>query len=350
MKFLEVFKKGNEMYYKEEVQIKNEKKLKRILDEYEVPVFIRNFFYKLASKAAMLNYWSTIKKSIAWFIKNERINKEKISDITVDDLEKLKSSDITAYFLYEKNVQNKELSTINTEKNQLSSFWEYLMNDYGVSKNVVKEVRNNELKVPKTNRQKIYKLPKEVDLLNMINKIQHKQDEFIRRRNICVLRVLRGTGLRESELAGLNVENVDFKNEIGNRAAPCIYVISKGNFCYNESGEDIVYLTKDATNALLEWFEFRKTIENIIDINAVFLNKNGKRMNEKNIQAIFKNYSEGKITPHMMRHEYITLLSKECNDIAFVQEQARHKSINTTIINYDSGIGKGDTLNVLSRL
>ena len=73
-------------------------------------------------------------------------------------------------------------------------------------------------------------------------------------------------------------------------------------------------------------------------------------MNEKNIQAIFKNYSEGKITPHMMRHEYITLLSKECNDIAFVQEQARHKSINTTIINYDSGIGKGDTLNVLSRL
>ena len=179
------------MYYKEEVQIKNEKKLKRILDEYEVPVFIRNFFYKLASKAAMLNYWSTIKKSIAWFIKNGRINKEKISDITVDDLEKLKSSDITAYFLYEKNVQNKELSTINTEKNQLSSFWEYLMNDYGVNKNVVKEVRNNELKVPKTNRQKIYKLPKEVDLLNMINKIQHKQDEFIRRRNICVLRVLR---------------------------------------------------------------------------------------------------------------------------------------------------------------
>ena len=129
MKFLEVFKKGDEMYYKEEVQIKNEKKLKRILDEYEVPVFIRNFFYKLASKAAMLNYWSTIKKSIAWFIKNGRINKEKISDITVDDLEKLKSSDITAYFLYEKNVQNKELSTINTEKNQLSSFWEYLMND-----------------------------------------------------------------------------------------------------------------------------------------------------------------------------------------------------------------------------
>ena len=52
----------------------------------------------------------------------------------------------------------------------------------------------------------------------------------------------------------------------------------------------------------------------------------------------------------MMRHEYITLLSKECNDIAFVQEQARHKSINTTIINYDSGIGKGDTLNVLSIL
>lgn len=333
------------MYYKEEVQLRNQKRLERILDENEVPVFIRNFFYKLASKAAMINYWSTIKKSLTWFTKNGRINKEKISDITVNDLMKLTFADMTAYFLYEKNVQNKALSTINTEKNQLSSFWEYL-NDYGVDKNIVKEVKNNELKVPKTNRQKIYKLPKEVDLLNMMNKIQHKQDEFIRKRNISVLRVLRGTGLRESELAGLNIDNVDFENEI----SPCVYVISKGNFCYNENGEDVVYLTKDATNALLEWFEFRKTIENIIDKNAVFLNKNGKRMNEKNIQSIFKNYSDGKITPHMMRHEYITLLSKECNDIAFVQEQARHKSVNTTIVTYDSGVGKKNTINVLSRL
>ena len=73
-------------------------------------------------------------------------------------------------------------------------------------------------------------------------------------------------------------------------------------------------------------------------------------MNEKNIQSIFKNYSDGKVTPHMMRHEYITLLSKECNDIAFVQEQARHKSINTTVITYDSGASKEKSLEALLRM
>ena len=336
------------MYYKEEVQWKNQKKLERILNEDEVPMFIRNFFYKLASRAAMINYWSTIKKLFIWLMDNKRIKKNKIADITVNDLRGLIYADITAYFLYEKNIQKKALSTINTEKNQLSSFWSYLDN-YGI-KNIIKEVKSNNLKLPKTNRQKLYKIPMEIDLLNMMNKIQHKQDEFIRKRNTCVLRVLRGTGLRESELAGLNVDSIDFDNKIGNRAAPCIYVISKGNFCYDEKGEDVVILTKDATSALMEWLEFRKTIENIIDERAVFLNKNGKRMNEKNIQSIFKNYSDGKVTPHMMRHEYITLLSKECNDIAFVQEQARHKSINTTVITYDSGASKEKSLEALLRM
>ena len=336
------------MYYKEEVQWKNQKKLERILNEDEVPMFIRNFFYKLASRAAMINYWSTIKKLFIWLMDNKRIKKNKIADITVNDLRGLIYADITAYFLYEKNIQKKALSTINTEKNQLSSFWSFLDN-YGI-KNIIKEVKSNDLKVSSTNRQKLYKVPKEIDILNMMNKIQHKPDEFIRKRNLSVIRVLRGTGLREFELAGLDINNVDFENKIENRTAPCIYVISKGNFQYDENGEDIIYLTKDATLALMEWFEFRKTIENIIDKNAVFLNKNGKRMNEKNIQAIFKNYSDGKITPHMMRHEYITSLSRECDDIAFVQEQARHKSVNTTVGTYDSGVSKKKSLDALLRM
>ena len=110
------------MYYKEEVQWKNQKKLERILNEDEVPMFIRNFFYKLASRAAMINYWSTIKKLFIWLMDNKRIKKNKIADITVNDLRGLIYADITAYFLYEKNIQKKALSTINTEKNQLSSF------------------------------------------------------------------------------------------------------------------------------------------------------------------------------------------------------------------------------------
>ena len=79
-------------------------------------------------------------------------------------------------------------------------------------------------------------------------------------------------------------------------------------------------------------------VRNIIDDNALFINKNGKRLNERNIQDIFKNYSNKKITPHMMRHLYATVLYQESgHDAAFVQEQLRHSDVNTTLGTYAAG-------------
>ena len=89
-----------------------------------------------------------------------------------------------------------------------------------------------------------------------------------------------------------------------------------------------------------EWFEYRNTLDFIIDKDALFLNKNGKRMNEDNIKAMFRIYSGGKLTPHMMRHEYTTVLQRESNDPTFVREQGRWKS-NAMMNNvYDSGASR----------
>ncbi|MCI8485422.1 MAG: tyrosine-type recombinase/integrase, partial [Lachnospiraceae bacterium] len=53
---------------------------------------------------------------------------------------------------------------------------------------------------------------------------------------------------------------------------------------------------------------------------------------------IFRNYSGGKITPHMMRHLYATVLYQESgHDAAFVQEQLRHSDVNTTLGTYAAG-------------
>lgn len=84
--------------------------------------------------------------------------------------------------------------------------------------------------------------------------------------------------------------------------------------------------------------EIRSKLENIIDNKAVFVNKNGKRLNEDNIQSIFRNYSGGKISPHMMRHLYATVLYQESgHDAVFVQEQLRHSDVNTTLGTYATG-------------
>lgn len=52
---------------------------------------------------------------------------------------------------------------------------------------------------------------------------------------------------------------------------------------------------------------------------------------------MFKNYSKGRLSSHMMRHEYITVLTRESGDITFAQEQARHNSSVVTRNNYNFG-------------
>ena len=247
----------------------------------------------------------------------------------------MRSPKMILYFEYLKYDKSILLTTLQTKKNQLGSFWEYLLQEKYVEKNIIHSIKSEEFKPAKTNRRKMTKMPIYEDIVDMIEKINKKKDEFIRIRNLIILRVLKGTGLRESELAGLDMDNV-FLNE----EHPYILVISKGTYDYTDDGKDIVYLTKDATVAIKEWFEYRNTLTNILDKSSVFLNKNCKRLTEDNIQSIFKNYSGGKLTAHMMRHEYTTILQRETNDATFVQEQGRWKSQKIMTSTYDSGASR----------
>lgn len=317
--------------YKQESQEKRKMLLNRRFKEERVPQFIQNCLLDLGSSISKNVYWSNIRHFLMWTIENGIINEKGISDITMDDLDAVVKSDIIQY-LEELKKSGMKLSTINTKRTQLSSFWRNMVENGYVTTNVVKIVKNNEYKPAKTNRGKFLKIPLHEDIEEMIEKINRKKDEFIRVRNLIILRVIRGTGLRESELAGLNFEDIYLSED-----NPYILVISKGNYQYDDEGKDIVYLTKDAVAALCEWSLYRAQLNNVIDTEAVFINKNGKRLNEENIKAIFRNYSNGKISPHMMRHEYTTVLQRESKDYTFVAEQLRHRNHSTMINHYDSG-------------
>lgn len=331
------------MCYKEELQIKNGQKLQKSLDEYNVPDFIQDYFLTLASRAARINYWSTIKNMLLWMIDNNYVNKNDISDIAIEDLYYISRTKMIKYFEYLKYEEKINLQTLQTKKYQLSSFWENLNHiTKGKCQNVIKEIKSEEFKPAKTNRLKLQKMPTQNDIELMMERIGKKPDEFTRIRNLDIVRVLRGTGLRLSELVGLDIDDILLNGNTESKNCPCLYVISKGTYDYTDNGKDIVYLTQDATSAFHEWFEYRKKYaanHSVIDKHAVFINKNGKRIAQHNIQRLFESYSEGKITPHMIRHEYITTLSQDY-DIAFVQEQARHKNASITVGTYDSGASK----------
>lgn len=315
------------MCYKDEVQRKNAEKLQMKFEQDNVPKFIRDYFYNLNSEAGKLNYYSVIMSMLNWMIDNKRIKSEFVSEITESDINSLSKTDIIVYL--ETLITNgTSPSTINTKKNILSSFWSHLVDEGICDKNIIHSIPKSKFKIKKKNNAKV---PLPEDMIEMIEKIKQKKDDFVRERNLVIIRVLKGTGLRESELAGLDLKDLHLEN-----SKPYITVMGKGVY-YTQDAEPVL-VSKDAKLAFEEWLKIRSGTENIIDDKAVFINKNGKRLSEDNIQAIFKSYSRGKITPHMMRHLYATVLYQESgHDAAFVQEQLRHSDVNTTLGTYAAG-------------
>ena len=323
------------MCYKIDMQNKNAEKLNRKLNELNLPIYMRKYFtIKIDSKAGALNYLGVIVDLLNWFIKEKLIDKTNISDIEPSDFTDIMAEDITLY-LKTKEQNGMSPTTLETRKHMISSFWDYMSRVKGT------EIKDKFFKdvtykgIPSGNNL-TKKLPTEKQLNDMEEKIMWKKDIPVRNRNIAIFRVLRGTGIRESELAGLDLSDLHLDEDM-----PYITILGKG--VYREMQNRIVYLSGTALKAIREWLEYRSTLDNIVDTEAVFINKNGKRTTEDNIKAIFKNYGNG-ITPHMMRHYYASVMASKGN-IVFAQQQLGHSSMSTTINNYANGsIGMKDIL------
>lgn len=324
------------MCYKIEVQNKNAEKLNRKLDELNLPIYMRKYFtVKIESKAGALNYLGVIVDLLNWFIKEKLIDKTNISDIKPSDFTDIMAEDITLY-LKIKEQNGMSPTTLETRKHIISSFWDYMSRVKGT------EIKDGFFKdvtykgIPSGNNL-TKKLPTEKQLNDMEEKIMWKKDVSVRNRNITIFRVLRGTGIRESELAGLDLSDLHLDEEM-----PYITILGKG--VYREMQNRTVYLSGSALKVLREWLEYRSSLNNIVDTEAVFINKNGTRTTERNIKQIFENYGNG-ITPHMMRHYYASIMNRNGN-LAFVQQQLGHSSVNTTVNNYANGaVGMKDVLN-----
>ena len=313
------------MCYKLDLQKKNEEKLKRKLDEIGIPAFMRKYFLvKIESKAGALHNLIVLKDLFQWLIDEQLIDKKRISDITPNDFENIMAEDITMY-LKHKEADGMSPTTLETRKHIISGFWSYLsrLKKCDVSRDFSEDITYKGI----PSGRNIYKIPSEQQLKDMENKILQKNDKLVRNRNITIFQVLKGSGLRVSELVGLNLSDLHL-----NESIPYVTIIGKG--IYRESQSRPVYLTGTSNSALLEWLDYRKTIDFIIDEDAVFINKSGARTTKDNVEKMFKSYSDG-VTPHMMRHLYATTLSKESN--VFAQQQLGHASIRTTNDNYVDG-------------
>ena len=162
---------------------------------------------------------------------------------------------------------------------------------------------------------------------NKLSKAQLKRHEKLKTRDLALLTLMLGTGIRVSECVGLNISDVDFETD-------GIKIRRKGGY------EAVVYFGDEVETALLDYLEER---EHIIPESghedALFLSLQKRRMSVRSVENLVKKYASRvttlkKITPHKLRSTYGTALYKESGDIYLVADVLGHKDVNTTRKHY----------------
>ena len=328
----------NLVSYKDKVQEKNENKLHEAFERDKTPLFIRKYLFTLSSKASARNYYIALRGFFLWLIDNDIIMEKSILELTADSFNNIEPSDI---FIYLKQRQDAGMSrtTLLTRRNILSSFFSELVAspNSGLEKNPVSTCR---YKGKVRNMENIFaKLPDKTQIDNMLERMEWKKDVVVRERNVAILQTLLGTGIRESELAGLEISDLHFNEEY-----PYITVLGKGY--YLEEDKRKVFITGTAMEAIQKWLDIRRMIDGAENITAVFITKRNTPIQADTVQAIFKNYGNG-ITPHQIRHYYSTIMSKK-TDIQFVAQNLGHRDIETTVGNYVNAVyGVGELLKTI---
>ena len=277
--------------------------------------------------------WKSLIKGYENYLKIEKSLSSNTVDAYIRDINKMdgffnnedSSKKITS--ISHENFQN-YLSQLNEQKinarsqsrviSSIRSFFKYLMIEKIIDNNPSELLEN-----PKTGK----KLPEfltidEIDL--MVSQINRSKSDG--ERNIAILEVLYGCGLRVTELIELKISEIYWKEGF-------IRIIGKGN------KERLVPLGKIASKHLKIYFNEIRVHQKIDSqfVDHVFINKNGRKLSRVIIFKIIKRLTEKagiqkNVSPHTLRHSFATHLVEGGADLRAVQEMLGHQSITTTEI------------------
>jgi len=160
-----------------------------------------------------------------------------------------------------------------------------------------------------------------------LSKRQKSYHNVTKVRDLAILSLFLGTGIRISELVGINLEDINFENN-------SFVVTRKGG------SRTILYFSQETARDLHEWYKERYNLKDIDENeNALFVSLQNKRINVRTVQLLVKKYSKvvtplKKITPHKLRSTFGTSLYRETGDIYMVADVLGHKDVNTTKKHY----------------
>lgn len=344
----------NKNYYNE-VEINTTMKIKEITQQ--LPQYVRAYFLSISQKKKILTqlgYARDIKVFFQYLQNRNPMYKEKkLTDIPIEDLGQLSPTDIEEYMDYLKAFEldgvfyNNHEEGIARKVSSINGLFTFLVKREYIKNNPVSNVERPTLhtkQITILTSEQISKLLDEIENGEHLSNRQKLSHEKTWIRDFAIIMTFLGTGIRVSELVGLDLNDLDMETMT-------LRVIRKGG------DEDIVYFNDEVADALLLYLSEREVDiydENDLPVKAnlsprqqllpyanspepaLFISLKGNRMAVRSVQAMVQKYSSivaanKKISPHKLRDTFATSLYTETDGDAYtVSKSLGHKNIETS--------------------
>lgn len=261
-----------------------------------------------------------------------------IPALTPSDISLITSRDIHMYLEYLSLYINEADEAItNTEAGRmrklasLRTFYKYLFMNELITTDVSRLVNMPKRHEKPILRMEIDEVARMLDLVESgsgFNTRQQKYNEATKIRDLAILSLFLGTGIRVSELVGIDIDDIDF-NING------FTVTRKGG------NQAVLYFPDEVASALKDYLIQRKEIIACPGHeNALFLSLQKKRIGVRSIENMVKKYAtlaaplKKRLSPHKLRSTFGTNLYQETGDIYLVADVLGHADVNTTRKHY----------------
>lgn len=236
------------------------------------------------------------------------------SDVSLDTLKTVQLSDLYVYLNFIHEERNDQIAARNRKISSLRTFFKYMCKQGYLDENPT-----TFLESPKRPKE----LPVYLSLAECMSLLE-SIDGANKIRNFAIITLFLNCGLRLSELVGINLRDIT-----GN----ILRVRGKGSKTRD------IYLNQACIDAIAEYLKIRpKDGLSPSDRDALFISRNKKRISNRMIQTLVKDYMEKanlnneKYSTHKLRHTAATLMHQNGVDIRVLQEVLGHANLGTTQI------------------
>ncbi len=327
--------KNSSDYYQER-NLKNLDKIDQLLEE--LPPFCEDFLRGIETRTSVLtrlNYVYDLRIFFD-FLVHKKYRGKSVLELTLEDLESVTDTDIEIFLSYLSNYRfgDNRLSCDECAKarklSTVRSMFKYFFN-----KGLIEVNQTAKVATPKLHEKEIIRLESD-EVSSLLDTAEYGDGlsphasgyhDKTKIRDSAILTLFLGTGIRISELVGLNNESIDFSNN-------SFVVTRKGG------NHAILYFSEEVGDALAAYLAQKENDPRIPpEEHALFLSLQYRRISVRAVENLVKKYAKivsplKKITPHKLRSTYGTALYRETGDIYIVADVLGHRDVNTTRKHY----------------